>query len=144
MCAGAIVQARIPKVVIGAMNAKAGCAGSVLNLLQIEKFNHQVATETGVLEKECSALMTGFFEELREQKRMGKTGTAAIAQKSGSPVAAIAQKPDTPAAAITEKPGTSAAAIPQKLDDDGVDVLAPSELNSSAAQKLEILPLQKD
>ena len=53
MCAGAIVQARIPKVVIGAMNPKAGCAGSVLNILQIDKFNHQVEIERGILEEEC-------------------------------------------------------------------------------------------
>ena len=51
MCAGAIVQARIPKVVIGAMNPKAGCAGSVLNILQIDKFNHQVEIERGILEE---------------------------------------------------------------------------------------------
>ena len=48
MCAGAIVQARIPKVVVGAMNKKAGCAGSVLNLFQIPAFNHQVEFEQGV------------------------------------------------------------------------------------------------
>ena len=53
MCAGAIVQARIPKVVIGAMNPKAGCAGSVLNILQIDEFNHQVEIERGILEEEC-------------------------------------------------------------------------------------------
>mgnify|MGYP000182306634 CR=1 FL=1 len=69
MCAGAIVQARIPKVVIGAMNPKAGCAGSVLNLLDIKQFNHQAELTTGVLEEECSALMTGFFRELREKNR---------------------------------------------------------------------------
>ena len=52
MCAGAIVQARIPRVVIGSMNAKAGCAGSVLNLLQMEAFNHQAEITRGVLEEE--------------------------------------------------------------------------------------------
>ena len=69
MCAGAIVQARMKKVVIGCMNPKAGCAGSVLNLLQLEEFNHQVDNEIGVLGEECSNLMTSFFRELREKKK---------------------------------------------------------------------------
>lgn len=68
MCAGAIVQARIPKVVVGAMNKKAGCAGSVLNLFQVEAFNHQVEFKKGVLEEECSALLSQFFKELRKRK----------------------------------------------------------------------------
>ena len=79
MCAGAIVQARIPRVVIGCMNPKAGCAGSVLNLLQMERFNHQVELETGVLEEECSTLMTGFFKELREKQRIRKKAKAVSA-----------------------------------------------------------------
>lgn len=69
MCAGAIVQARIDKVVIGCMNPKAGCAGSVLNLLQISAFNHQVALECGVLEAECSFMLSNFFKNLREKKK---------------------------------------------------------------------------
>lgn len=69
MCAGAIVQARIPRVVIGSRNPKAGCAGSVLNLLDVPAFNHQVELTEGVLETECSAMMTDFFRELRERKR---------------------------------------------------------------------------
>lgn len=69
MCAGAIVQARIPRVVIGCMNAKAGCAGSVLDMLHEEGFNHQVATETGVLGEECSQMMKDFFRELRERNK---------------------------------------------------------------------------
>lgn len=69
MCAGAIVQARIPRVVIGTMNPKAGCSGSVINLLQMKEFNHQVETKTGVLKEECAALMQNFFKELREKKR---------------------------------------------------------------------------
>ena len=68
MCAGAIVQARIPKVVIGAMNPKAGCAGSVLNMFHVEAFNHQVEVEEGVLDKECKELMQSFFKELRLKK----------------------------------------------------------------------------
>ena len=69
MCAGALMQSRIDRVVIGSMNPKAGCAGSVLNLLAIKQFNHQAELTTGVLEEECSALMTGFFRELREKNR---------------------------------------------------------------------------
>ena len=68
MCAGAIVQARIPKVVIGCMNPKAGCAGSVLDLLHEDGFNHQVEMENGVLEEACSRLMKDFFKALREKK----------------------------------------------------------------------------
>ena len=69
MCSGAIVQARMKKVVVGCMNPKAGCAGSILNLLQAEKFNHQVELETGVLEEECSEMMKNFFRELRKTKK---------------------------------------------------------------------------
>lgn len=70
MCAGAIVQARIPRVVIGSRNPKAGCAGSILNLLQVPAFNHQVEITEQVLEEECSSLLKNFFKELRERKRM--------------------------------------------------------------------------
>lgn len=69
MCAGAIVQARIPRVVIGSMNPKAGCAGSVLNLLQQDGLNHQVEITKGVLAEDCSGLMTSFFRELRKKKK---------------------------------------------------------------------------
>lgn len=68
MCAGAIVQARIPRVVIGTMNAKAGCAGSVINILQMEQFNHQVDVTKGVLADECKEMMQSFFKRLRESK----------------------------------------------------------------------------
>lgn len=78
MCAGAIVQARIPKVVIGCMNPKAGCAGSVLDMLHEEGFNHQVETEVGLLGEECSALLKAFFKELREA---GKKKKAAEPEK---------------------------------------------------------------
>ena len=70
MCAGAIVQARIPKIVIGCMNPKAGCAGSVINLLDIKQFNHQVDITRGVLEEECSYMMKEFFVKLRESKKI--------------------------------------------------------------------------
>ncbi|MBE5944431.1 MAG: nucleoside deaminase [Lachnospiraceae bacterium] len=69
MCAGAIVQARIPHVVIGCMNPKAGCAGSIINLLDMKQFNHQVEVERGVLEEECSFMMKDFFAWLRESKK---------------------------------------------------------------------------
>ena len=76
MCAGALVQARLGKVVIGAMNPKAGCAGSVLNLLQMKQFNHQVEMQTGVLEQECSAMLSDFFARLREKKKREKDKTS--------------------------------------------------------------------
>lgn len=75
MCAGAIVQSRMKKVVIASMNAKAGCAGSVINLLQMAQFNHQVEIETGLLGDECSAMLSGFFRELRERKKQKKAET---------------------------------------------------------------------
>ena len=76
MCAGAIVQSRMGKVVIGSMNPKAGCAGSVINLLQMKQFNHQVEMETGILEEECSVMLSGFFQELREKKKRAKLDNA--------------------------------------------------------------------
>ena len=72
MCAGAIVQARVSRVVIGSMNPKAGCAGSILNLLEMEQFNHQVEVTRGVLQEECSQMLSGFFKELREIKKRQK------------------------------------------------------------------------
>ena len=72
MCAGAIVQSRITRAVIGSMNPKAGCAGSVLNLLEMPEFNHQVIVERGVLGDTCSAMLSGFFRELRELKKREK------------------------------------------------------------------------
>jgi len=70
MCAGAIVQSRIKKVYIGCMNHKAGCAGSVMNLLQMEGFNHRAEIETGILEEECSGMLKEFFRNLRERKKL--------------------------------------------------------------------------
>lgn len=69
MCAGAIVQARISRVVIGSRNPKAGCAGSILNLLNVPEFNHQVELTEGILEAECSVMLSDFFRELRERKK---------------------------------------------------------------------------
>ena len=68
MCAGAIVQARIPRVVIGCRNPKAGCAGSILNLLNVPAFNHQVELTEGILQEECSTLLKEFFRKLRKIK----------------------------------------------------------------------------
>ncbi len=67
MCAGAIVQSRIPKIIFGAKNPKAGCAGSIINLLQIEKLNHQVEIVSGILEPECSAMLKEFFKQFRNK-----------------------------------------------------------------------------
>ena len=72
MCSGAIVQARIPTVVMGCMNPKAGCAGSIINILDMPEFNHQVHTIRGILEEECSQMLTTFFKELRIKKKIGQ------------------------------------------------------------------------
>lgn len=77
MCSGAIVQARIPRVVIGCMNPKAGCAGSILNLLQMPQFNHQVEIVRGVMEEECSVLLKTFFKELRVKVKEEKAARKA-------------------------------------------------------------------
>ena len=72
MCAGACVQARIDRVVIGCMSPKSGCAGSVINLLQMDDFNHKVEITKDVLSEECAQLLTRFFEELRIRNRAEK------------------------------------------------------------------------
>ena len=72
MCAGAIIQSRISKVVMGAMNPKAGCGGSILNILQMAEFNHQAEVERGILEKECSEILQDFFKALRIRNRLEK------------------------------------------------------------------------
>lgn len=77
MCAGAIVQARIPRVVMACMNPKAGCAGSILNILDMPQFNHQVEVVSGVMEEECSRMLKEFFKELRlrnKQEKMEQKG----------------------------------------------------------------------
>lgn len=72
MCSGAIVQARIKEVVVGAMNPKAGCAGSVLNILQMKEFNHQAELTTGVMKEECEAVLKEFFKDLRIRNKLEK------------------------------------------------------------------------
>ena len=72
MCAGAIVQSRMKKVVIASMNPKEGCGGSIINLLQMERFNHQVEMEIGVCQEECSSMLSQFFRDLRKRKKEAK------------------------------------------------------------------------
>ena len=69
MCAGALIQARLDKVVIGTMDEKTGACGSVLNVLKDYKFNHNVEIETNVMEKECKEILQKFFKELREKRK---------------------------------------------------------------------------
>lgn len=80
MCAGALLQCRMDEVVIGCMSPKSGCAGSVINLLEMDGFNHKVQVRRGVLEEECSAMMRSFFRELRirlkEEKKEQQTNIA--------------------------------------------------------------------
>ena len=73
MCAGTIVQARVTEVMMGSMNPKAGCGGSILNLLEMKEFNHQVIVRRGILEAECSNLLTTFFKELRIRNKESRT-----------------------------------------------------------------------
>lgn len=82
MCAGAIVQARIPEVVMGCMNPKAGCAGSILNILDMPQFNHQVLATRGVLEEECSQVLKTFFTELRIRNKAEKEAQKASSVES--------------------------------------------------------------
>ena len=70
MCAGAIVQSRIKRCVFGAPSPKSGCAGSILNILDEERFNHQVETEQGVLQEECTEILQSFFKDLRERLKI--------------------------------------------------------------------------
>lgn len=67
MCAGAIVQARVSRVVMGCMNPKAGCGGSILNILEMKEFNHRVSVTRGVLQEECSSMLSDFFIHLRKR-----------------------------------------------------------------------------
>lgn len=72
MCAGAIVLSRVKRVVYGASDPKGGCAGTLMNLLQEPRFNHQVEVESGVLKEECGALLSSFFRDLRKRKKEQK------------------------------------------------------------------------
>ncbi|HDX9631901.1 TPA: nucleoside deaminase [Bacillus cereus] len=72
MCAGGIVLSRVKRVVYGASDPKGGCAGTLMNLLTDERFNHQCEVVTGVLEEECGQLLTNFFRELRKKRKASK------------------------------------------------------------------------
>ena len=72
MCAGAVVQARMDRVVIGTMSPKSGCAGSIINLLNMEEFNHQVEITRGICEDECSKILSDFFTDLRKRLKTEK------------------------------------------------------------------------
>lgn len=80
MCAGAIVQARIPEVVMGCLNPKAGCGGSILNILEMPEFNHQVNVTRGILEADCSAILKVFFTDLRERNKREKEERRRLAE----------------------------------------------------------------
>jgi tRNA(adenine34) deaminase len=67
MCAGAIVQCRVPHVIYGATDPKAGCGGTIMNLLQEPRFNHRTELTAGVLEEECADLLKQFFKQLRHK-----------------------------------------------------------------------------
>lgn len=69
MCAGAILQSRIPRLVFGAVDPKAGCAGSLMNLLEDSRFNHQSEVTPGIMEETCARLLTDFFQNLRQKKK---------------------------------------------------------------------------
>lgn len=93
MCAGAIVQARITEVIMGSMNPKAGCGGSILNILEMPAFNHQVIVRRGILEAECSEMLTSFFKELRiRRKREKKQAQAETLENTASGMQEISQK----------------------------------------------------
>ena len=81
MCAGAIVQSRITNVVMGCMNPKAGCGGSVLNILEMPEFNHQVNVLRGVMEEECSQILQDFFKELRIRNKEEKAAKKALLER---------------------------------------------------------------
>ena len=78
MCSGAIVQSRITNVVMGCMNPKAGCGGSILNILEMPEFNHQVNVTRGVMEEECSQILQEFFKELRIRNKEEKAAKKAL------------------------------------------------------------------
>ncbi len=69
MCAGAIIQSRIRRVVYASPDPKAGCAGTLMNLLQESRFNHQTEVTAGVLQEECSDMLTNFFRRLRQKTK---------------------------------------------------------------------------
>ena len=87
MCSGAIVQSRITNVVMGCMNPKAGCGGSILNILEMPEFNHQVNVTRGVMEEECSQILQDFFKELRIRNKEEKAARKALLEKEAEKAA---------------------------------------------------------
>jgi tRNA(adenine34) deaminase len=79
MCSGAIILSRVKKVVYGASDPKGGCAGTLMNLLQDERFNHQSEVIKGVCESECGQILTDFFRRIRERKKQEKLLRKAVA-----------------------------------------------------------------
>ncbi|MGM0924739.1 MAG: tRNA adenosine(34) deaminase TadA [Bacillota bacterium] len=75
MCAGAIVLSRVKRVVYGAADPKGGCAGTLMNLLDEKRFNHQVEVVKGILEEECGLMLSDFFRDLRKQKKAEKASS---------------------------------------------------------------------
>lgn len=92
MCAGAIVQARIDEVVMACMNPKAGCGGSILNILEMPEFNHQVKVTRGVLETECSEMLKQFFKELRVRVKKEKEDRRKSVDGSCAPVIPMSRR----------------------------------------------------
>jgi tRNA(adenine34) deaminase len=72
MCSGAIIQSRISRVIYGASDPKAGCAGTLMNLLQEPRFNHEAEVIQGILEESCKTILSQFFKSLREKRRLKK------------------------------------------------------------------------
>ena len=85
MCAGALVQSRIDRVVIGAPSFKSGCAGTLLNILQNNEFNHQIAVESGLMREECTQILQTFFKDLRRRNKLRKLQASAD-DAQGEPV----------------------------------------------------------
>ena len=85
MCAGALVQSRIDKVVIGASSYKSGCGGTLLNILQNEAFNHQVEVASGLMQEECTEILQRFFKDLRKRNKMRKKSEAAESAEPAAP-----------------------------------------------------------
>ena len=80
MCAGALVQSRIDRVVIGAPSFKSGCGGTLLNILQNNEFNHQVEVDTGLMQEQCTEILRRFFKDLRTRNKIRKKAAAEAAQ----------------------------------------------------------------
>ena len=110
MCAGAIVQSRIRRCVIGAMNPKAGCAGSVCDLLHVAGFNHRVETVRGILADECGDLLSSFFARLRESR---KGDTASLTEGPKGDTASLTDSPKGDAASLTDSPKGDTASLPK-------------------------------